>query len=75
MKRIFPLVFMSAFAIMLTTSCKKNYTCTCTYLDATGARQTTTGTINGTKSQATSACNGTASDLVKMGSSSVNCHL
>ena len=57
-------------AVLSTASCKKNYTCTCTttFTGGTSPNVTTTTTIDNTKSKATTACNGLASSVAGVAS-------
>ena len=60
MKKRLALLSGIAFILALgVTSCKKDYTCTCTVKDSSGnVLSTSSVTINDTKSKATTACNG-----------------
>lgn len=59
MKKLFPIAMVAVVALMF-TSCKKDYTCECSY--TTGGVKTvlSSGTIHTTKSKAKDACNTTA---------------
>jgi hypothetical protein len=56
MKKFFPLALIAVSAMMF-TSCKKDYTCKCTYTDAGTTVELGSFTIHDTKSNAKSACN------------------
>ena len=61
MKKAFTLIAGIAFVAVLFTSCKKDYTCTCTI---TGGVSSST-TINASKKDATTACEaGTIAGIV-----------
>jgi len=69
-KRLFlfsGMVFILAIGI---TSCKKDYSCTCTVKDSNGNLVATSSvSINDTKSKATSTCNGIPNTFVSSGNS------
>ena len=52
MKNLF---ILTVFALVALTSCKKDYTCTCTY-DFMGEAVSTSTTINATKADAKKTC-------------------
>jgi hypothetical protein len=55
-------LFVAAAATLGLTSCKKDWSCDCTYTDGNGATQTTKTPINGkTKKDAEAQCEGKAS--------------
>ena len=54
MKKILP--FVAAIAMLGAVSCKKEYTCTCTYDDGTGTSLTSTSTFEAKKKDAETIC-------------------
>ncbi|MBS1686690.1 MAG: hypothetical protein JSS76_18265 [Bacteroidetes bacterium] len=66
-KFIFAAAVLGVFTL---SSCKKDYTCECTYSVA-GMSQTVSTTVHGTKSDAQAACNNVAT----AGGSSYSCSL
>jgi hypothetical protein len=55
-------LFVAAAATLGLASCKKDWTCECTYTDSDGATQTTKTDINGkTKKDAEAQCEGKVS--------------
>ena len=79
MKKLLPIA-MIAVVCMLFTSCKKDYTCTCTMTDnsVTPANVTTETFSLGkqTKSNATSACNAEVGSMTSGGVGiTIACHL
>lgn len=75
MKKLIPVAALAVFAMMF-TSCKKDYTCTCTWTFA-GTSQTVTGSLGKTtKSKAQDACNTSQTNYNNMaGYTSVTCHI
>ena len=58
MKKFIPVAALAVFALMF-TSCKKDYTCTCTFVDPSGTLSTTTTAYSlgkQKKSDAENAC-------------------
>ena len=71
MKKLFPLAVV-AVALMF-TSCKKNYTCTCTETITGMAPVTFSATINDTKSGAKSKCNSSINSAFAGTTATVTC--
>lgn len=58
MKKIAPIAAIALLGIIVLPSCKKDYTCACTYTDANGDQQTIDVPMDHvTKKDAKSACN------------------
>lgn len=55
MKKLFTITIVAVIASAF-TSCKKDYTCTCTYKDAQGIDRVNKGEYHGYRSQARKAC-------------------
>lgn len=75
MKRLASITLVAIFATFALTSCKKDYTCTCTTTDSSGYFQPITSTVhinNAKKKDATSACN---AGTVTVGTLSTSCTL
>jgi branched-subunit amino acid transport protein AzlD len=79
MKKLFPIMAIAVVGILF-TSCKKDYTCTCTETD-NSSTPATTATVTfslgkQTKSKATDMCNAEQTTVTGGGlSMSVTCHL
>ena len=75
MKNVLPLVALVLVAAMF-TSCKKEYSCMCTYTDPYGTHTKEGANIKGTKSQAKSVCNTVEKNYkATYGYSGVSCNL
>jgi len=73
MKKLF--ITASVFTLLLVfASCKKNYTCTCTYIDNTGNEQTKIIHLHGTKTATQVDCNNYEKELTYYGRT-VSCKL
>jgi hypothetical protein len=69
------LIAMALIATFLLASCRKTYTCACTFVDSTGkTTQATIGQMNTTKSKAQKSCNDEGNSY-KSVYTSVSCHL
>ena len=55
MKKLTQIALVAIIAVLF-ASCKKDYTCTCTYVYPGSAAETTSVTIHNTKSKAKTAC-------------------
>ena len=49
-------LFIVGIAVVSLSSCVKDYTCKCTFTDASGAQSSSSFTIKGKKSDVTAAC-------------------
>ena len=74
MKKLLPLLLLPAFVVLFTASCKKKYTCTCTYTDLNGQTQTDASLYTGTKTDAKNACTSRAVDYTNLGTN-ISCSL
>lgn len=71
MKKLFTVVMGVVFVAAL-TSCKKNYTCTCTYDDGAGTTGSASYTYKDTKKNAESNCD---ANEIAVGSTSWKCEI
>lgn len=69
MKKVLAIAFIAGIAF---TACKKEYTCECTYEDASGQTASSSTTIKDTKKNAEDACEG---NEVSSGGSTWTCEL
>lgn len=75
MKKLFPVAIIAVFAMMF-TSCKKDYTCSCTETDGGTVVATVSATFHDTKSKAQTACSSYQSTVSTGGTSiTVSCSL
>jgi hypothetical protein len=72
MKKLLPVAIIALTAVMF-TSCKKDYTCKCTYTDSGVTTDLGSVTIHDTKSNAKSACNGKVTGFTVGSSVTVQC--
>ena len=49
-------LFIVGIAVVSLSSCVKDYTCKCTFTDASGAQSSSSSTLNGKKNDVTVAC-------------------